>query len=531
MGAIITVLALALDPLSQAMVEHRSCDRAMTSSVTELLKRQHPSCVPEMENGIAEVPRTNNYSASNSRYTSRGDPLEALDPQMVGAVYQSLLTAKDTTALIDFKCTARNCVFETSSDQPFFSTLAICHSCQGLEGISANASFNGWQLDDDLKVGLSNWSRSARFLASRETPAPGLRYYNISSFFSLDILSVAHPNCHARECEISSSARFKDMRPFAVQCRLDACVKTLRAEVRDGVYSETEMGAPGQLLKSHFVVPMRKMMQTKFSLVTDSIFTGGMERPCVEVDEGTPNSVKLNLDHGIYGQPYLFGEKNDEKKVSWKSYPQECVWAIDAESWFHMRELLRNLMVSTIDYSFPYYSFPDHSSASGFGGHKWMRNIYANGSGSVHTAEKVFEGLANSITVMMRNRPYGARNPGEDVVSRDLRIVTGRSLGTQTCIYVNWAWSAYPLALLVVQWTFSILVLRKTRQRKESSGATMVWKSSPLALVFNGLDDGLRDKQEEPRTLKQMDMAAEKFIVRLVPTDEMGRKGFKFCES
>ncbi|KAH0424822.1 hypothetical protein CcaCcLH18_11320 [Colletotrichum camelliae] len=94
LGAFITIAALAVDPFSQAMVELRPCDNAASF-------------------GLAEVPRTNNFS---------GTETDILSDQRVQTIYNALSSPRQTAELLDVKCTSGNssyCIFEDpkASDQ------------------------------------------------------------------------------------------------------------------------------------------------------------------------------------------------------------------------------------------------------------------------------------------------------------------------------------------------------------------------------------------------------------------------------
>lgn len=106
-GALITIAALAIDPFSQALVEHVVCRRAVDSSV-------------------ARAARTNNYTAAvpGFKYSQMNQRL-GLDKTMRSALYRGLIDPGSAASQIDFDCARGNCTFGAKGDGGYFSSLAI----------------------------------------------------------------------------------------------------------------------------------------------------------------------------------------------------------------------------------------------------------------------------------------------------------------------------------------------------------------------------------------------------------------------
>ncbi|KAH9234134.1 hypothetical protein K456DRAFT_1817095, partial [Colletotrichum gloeosporioides 23] len=113
LGAFVTILALVVDPLSQAMIRHRPCDRELDTAI------------------VAQVARTNTYNGNHGRFHSP-EAEASLHEAMIGAIYRGLVDPQETSTLIDFKCATGNCTFGQQSDGAFFSSLALCHSCHDI---------------------------------------------------------------------------------------------------------------------------------------------------------------------------------------------------------------------------------------------------------------------------------------------------------------------------------------------------------------------------------------------------------------
>ncbi|KAK1845450.1 hypothetical protein CCHR01_11946 [Colletotrichum chrysophilum] len=91
------------------------------------------------------------------------------------------------------------------------------------------------------------------------------------------------------------------------------------------------------------------------------------------------------------------------------------------------------------------------------------------------------------------------------VLPTEMRWASGTVKVMQTCVYVEWSWIAYPAALLVLQAVFSAMVLAGPRTTRSRGGLrNSAWKSSPLALLFHGLEGDIRRENKDLTTVDQM---------------------------
>ncbi|KAK1955987.1 hypothetical protein LY78DRAFT_544774, partial [Colletotrichum sublineola] len=105
LGAFITIAALAIDPFSQAIITHSSCE--VTADF-----------------GLAQVARTNTYSGN-----AVPGLIVASSQQMLRAIQRGLIDPLESGKLVDFTCTSGNCTFKRDGDGSYFSSLGICYSC------------------------------------------------------------------------------------------------------------------------------------------------------------------------------------------------------------------------------------------------------------------------------------------------------------------------------------------------------------------------------------------------------------------
>ncbi|KAK1672153.1 hypothetical protein BDP55DRAFT_771132 [Colletotrichum godetiae] len=514
LGAFITVAALAIDAFSQATISLGSCNITADS-------------------GLAQVPRTNNYSGNPQRRDSSLDAAPiTLNQKMRKAINKGLVDPPKAGELIKFDCTSRNCTFTQDGGGGYFSSLGICYSC---DDITDQAVLKFFTKKSAPAVNISMWSlpwskNTSETILQRENggtlltmrPTPIQTYHNNSPpIFSFDILSLTYSKCDSCGPGVPSVAR----KPFAAQCRIDPCVRKYNATVTDGVYTEKVEGH-GQLLKRRRATLGESKNENAFALLTESVLVDGTERKCKEVEERAINSVRVGLRQDGHFQEIFdnSSEISHSENLFWKTYPQECVWVVDRNSWQGMRETMTELLSGRV-------MTPEADSFQWLNGSVWGQQLFAAGNASISTVNNLVAGLAESMTATIRNDPYGTSEELGKNVPADLKVATGRVIITQTCIYVQWGYIAYPIALLALQWIFSTLVLIACSQRRRTRDgpARAVWKSSPLALLFHGLDEDLRVRSQNLETFRQMNSLADDVKVRLVPMKDSQRKGWHFA--
>lgn len=481
------------------MIEHRGCYLTREPSVLE----------------VAKVPRANYYTASEASLPEQID--YAIDPTMEAALNKGLIDPEETETQIKAQCSTGNCTFLQRNDSYFFSSLAMIHSCQDVTDRVVKNSTDTWHLEDStLKLKVSSGMAT---LSIAQTPR---KVYcdDERSFLSFDIL-IATFNCgdNNSTCSVTSAR----MAPLAVRCKLDPGVKRYKGQVVGGIYSETEGNEPFQRLQSCPTNPIYS--HYAWTLVTNSSLVDGEEKECSETTEGAPESVRVDSTwNTIYGLGYPPNPQN----ISYKSYPQECVWAMsDLAGTAILRSLASIIGVNVTVI---------HSQGDGVGqvtGPMWLKQVYAGGRGNLSMVDSMFRGLANSITAAIRNNPGRALQGTSNETSK-LTTANGSISSAQTCVYVHWGWIAFPASLLVLQWIFLALVLASRRSSVAGSGKEGVrtaWKSSPLALLFHGLDEDLRKNSSGLSRTRDMTKFAERVNVQLAPVDGSKDKGWRFYES
>ncbi|KAF6811617.1 hypothetical protein CSOJ01_05601 [Colletotrichum sojae] len=155
----------------------------------------------------------------------------------------------------------------------------------------------------------------------------------------------------------------------------------------------------------------------------------------------------------------------------------------------------------------------------------WQRRLFAEGNITMATVDSAVAEIAASMTATMRKDPYGINTDLAGNASAVLKEATRRVIVAQTCIYVEWGCIAYPASLLALQWAFLTMIFVACGRR------TAGWKSSPLPLLFHGLDEDLQSRERDVRSIKEMLNVAERTKVQLAPVDDSRRSGWRFVDS
>lgn len=100
-----------------------------------------------------------------------------------------------------------------------------------------------------------------------------------------------------------------------------------------------------------------------------------------------------------------------------------------------------------------------------------LRRIGEETGNKIDTVDAVFKSLATRLTNHVRTAPNICRS-----------AFSGTVWSNETYISVSWPWIFYPVAVVGTTFLLLLAIIIKTRDE-------YIWKSSPLALVFLGMQD------------------------------------------
>jgi hypothetical protein len=463
------VVALAIDPFSQQVV-------------------QYYECVQPISGAVASIPRTNNYTRAGSAIS--GDS-SGLDNTMAAALYVGLIQPpQNATSSIPIQCQSGNCTYPSEGGATH-SSLAMCGSCADISQQiqrnatqSANSSLISFTLPSGPTIGWPLTAFSSSDLVWMASTAygsvdstPGIDY--VSGF---DTLMYREARC-TNATEIDSKCNYE---PFAVRCHIYPCVKTYNASITNFVLAE-------RLLDTK-TVPMATIIPGYsssfgggFTLLSDSVLRDGAWIDCGGVDAPTkthPASGPLQWTTKVQPPP--------------KYYPNDCIWNLGWQS----TQALAFSLSSLFDGNNVNSTTAPHTPARAQGP-PWNLPLFANGIATLDTANAYITGLTNAMTSIIR----------QDGVTPVSGYVLGTASNMQTCIRVQWAWLGLPSALIVLVICFVVATIVYTRAWKRT------WKSSALALLFHGLDSFCRERYGPLVELAKMETAAEEMRAQLTRSE------------
>ncbi|ERF70935.1 hypothetical protein EPUS_06720 [Endocarpon pusillum Z07020] len=144
-----------------------------------------------------------------------------------------------------------------------------------------------------------------------------------------------------------------------------------------------------------------------------------------------------------------------------------------------------------------------------------LQAFYNDGNISLSRVDAMFKNLSLSMTVYIRQHSdptFSAQAVGQVLIQ-------------ETCVNVRWPWLTFPAVLVCLTVLFFFAMVYETRT---GSQANHGWKSSPLPLLFHGMDSETQERHSygDVYQIKDMKANAGELHMRLDATE----KGLKFTE-
>lgn len=336
----------------------------------------------------------------------------------------------------------------------------------------------------------------------------------------------------------------------AASCTLSPCVRTYTSAVIAGLLEENQVLAVngtgynwGYTVSPSPPIPLDIPSDTPSSTTTSTAipsmganaypqvyvpYIGMVDTTCLSADERQSlTSAGYDLDQNAKWLPYkltfdpldqsLNGSQPQNLSAN-ASFPQsmlvhECLYAFIN---LFIYDLWEGYMIDL--FTGIVKGDTGHDSLLGIitriNGSEALQTIYNFGNVSFDRVNQVFDNISDSMTDFFRLQTLPKyNNPAQGLVSRD-----------QTCLGVRWPWLVFPATLVLLTLAFFVAILIESRPR--TVAGTPVWKSTPLALLFHGLD--LLDTREmDGDDVDRMEVLAREITIRLDNTDD----GLKLVES
>jgi hypothetical protein len=470
LGAIITVLSLALDPFFQQIVSYP----------------QRP--IPGSQSSIT---RSKTYKDANGRVYRNGTTIVTGDARMASVV-EPWFTRTGTIPDIVPYCPSDSCSWGP------FQTLAVCSSCADASDqlqFACREERGDWR-ENYLKLPKNVWNDTIHanvrntsglptttscgyflnatqddavlmngYVVNGEDTQPAgdvlvtrilrLNMINVDTYLwggSIKFKQIPFPlSDFVVVTSPSASSVYAGIKPQAQECVLHWCTKTLTATFTNGNYSET-------VLSTFFndTVPSNP--------VSTHMTASGAEAH----DEFWNTTIT-----------------NDGEIFTVSNYTNYGTWALLAG----YTPLYISTANQTTSMNLTFLDDPLCTTPE-------TLNITSSPWLAPNNITKYMEDLATGMTHMMRIYPN----------STELVYGVGAH---ETYVLVGWAWMTLPLVLLFGTLIFLVMTIRKA-----STTDVGIWKTSALAVLLHGFTDNARKKFGTPWEMFEARARARNFQVR-----------------
>ncbi len=496
-GAFITVAALIIDPFAQQVISTYDCDILA-------------------ESGVAAIPRTNNF---NERGKHIGAAIGTVSLEMQRSINAGIFNPGGNVA---FDCSTGNCTFPSE-----YHTVAYCSQCNDTTNrLLINTGTNlrnstWWTLSlngsdaatrRNLSVAMNGSSYGTQYLVMQSTLSggtdivAGFLSINQSRSYADTCPSFGEQNiekCRANWNKISwgcaglsgqGSRHSSESNGIgAASCSLFPCVRTYSAKVEGGRFKETLLSVAKDWNYAPQSGDMVAMVNVKCLNANDreSLIGAGYE---LEGKSWVPYNITVDGVSGNYSAGSDIESTNG-------TVSRECIYQNAVTSQHSIGNFLGRFLNGTIT--------PGSSYSYDYQGPAQLQAIYNEANLTFDRIDETWRNVSDSITAYIRH--HGGVNLSAPAI--------GQTLRSQTCVHIQWPFLAYPATLVLLAIIFFVSMIFETRGAETSRHD---WKSSPLALLFHGLDPETitnRDGISESVGAKEMQKIAERTPVRLSQTE------------
>jgi hypothetical protein len=458
LGAVICVVAVAIDPFIQQLVQYVDCSVTLAQDVK-----------------FAAIPRTSFFNPTMFHQGALNDdaPSSAEESAVISGIFSPPTD-------IEFNCLTGNCTF------PFeYGTVGYCSYC---EDLSSNLKFLGdcnqetCNITSTLPSGLSlssevNSSGKIGFLTMSGNGLVGS--YGDAGPFEVIVGRTGYTqkrldpttNAPIPGCDDPATNNTWRCRGYgAASCSFNPCVRTYKASVTAGRLNESMVDHSDPRLYWGFPKDLTKNHRGR------SFIRGIIDTRCISSEENNKlTSLGYVVDPQSRWLPYNLtfdGDFNVSQTVPPDApFPQsllahKCLYMISQSFTLgFFQYFLSSLLDGTVT------GQATGTVAVGFDGPQVPLHIYNFSHNDFDTIDGIFSNAASVLTMHIREN-------GEEIYSKPaLGVVSHFAI----CVQINWAWISLPAALAgltLVLLGFSIEATRKQQ--------APIWKSSPLAFIFHG---------------------------------------------
>ncbi|KAK6221948.1 hypothetical protein LQW54_001168 [Pestalotiopsis sp. IQ-011] len=433
-GAIIAIVSLALGPFAQQIITYQ----------TREVMIDNP--------GSATIARAQNYTGALPGNTSSTGYVPILP--LKSAVYNGLFAENGRpNAALKFECQTGNCTW------PSFDTIGVCHKCVDLTPYmtrycaASSTDDCGWQVPQG-----PSYLNSSADVFSMTPLIPSLAGGDMphSTILKLVFLGTEAKDGLAGE-----------LKPWARQCTLSACLQTLDAGVRNGALSEN--------------VTARVVNQTVVDMSSSQEQGGDL----------------ASYVTGRDGEAYVVGAEALLSMRGWFSTLFAAGRAVrtTADETRTITDDSNSAVVVNLTVGISSgVTFFDSDIVTAF---YWNYYEYQDDDG----IGMLMSDVATSMTVAFRS--FMGAVP-----------VAGTAISMESFVHVRWGFAVLPIVVVVATALFLMAAIYRTRQSD-----TKALKSSALAMLFHGLDEDIRSQFGSVRNLGEKKRQARVVKVQLDESD------------
>ncbi|KAI0540408.1 hypothetical protein GGR58DRAFT_461216 [Xylaria digitata] len=425
-GATVSIIVLLLGPFAQQIATYQ------TREVESL--------------DGASITRALNYTGALPGNTSSTGFVPILP--LKSAVYNGLFAENGRPAsALAFECQSGNCTWHP------YDTLGVCAQCVDLSPFiqefcasGEDAGDCGWQVPQGAK--LKDYTE----VFSMTSQIPTARGDQAHS----SIMRLIFMGTEAYDGQPG------EIKPWARQCQVSACLQTLKTNISNGVLAEEIIAT-----------------KTNNTVLDNS-----------DLDDGRDHNVYIVSEDGI---PYELGIEAMLSMRGWFSSLFANGSASRSAAAYN-RTITDNSVVVNLTVGISSgETFFDSDIVTAF---YWNYYEYADG------LDRLVNDMATSMTVAFRS--FIGAVP-----------VSGRAIYTESYVHVRWGYAIVPIIVVVG----AALFLLATMYQSERS-TTQIWKSSALAMLFHGLDDGAKNQFGHALSLREQKAQARVTKVQLEELDD-----------
>jgi hypothetical protein len=482
-GAFVTLATLIIDPFVQQLVSTENCDVVIL-------------------NTNATISRTNYFNESSYTGADGSSASIGLQNAVNAGIYSP-------GAVAAFGCLTGNCTFSKP-----YSTFGYCGGCVDLtnnltvKNITSGTSepqtgFNISLLPDPaatstastsiLTVGANPTVFTLNSYSDAETDIIALFLVPESASCAGNFGTIEEDRrnltwgCGDLGLSLPSDNKNPNPAVGAARCSLSPCVRTYTASIINGTFNEHLISDSGDTSfgTSASVFDVKCLSREEYDALTNKGYD-------LNGKSWVPNNTT---------SPYQSGFDYNSSHIS-ISYG--CIYGYAPVAVQNLNIFLNSWLSGQLSYESPVTR----------AGPAVLQAIYNSEDLTFERLDQTWRNMSQSITTYMRE--HGAGNSGAGFSYSDPAL--GEVHTDQSCIRVQWLYIIYPAILVALAVVFFVAMLFETSHSKTD----VDWKSSPLALIFHGLDRSTTSQTDENSNLvriKDMEEVARKMAVKLSQTE------------